>query len=130
MFLSIDGASYDVLGFIQVNRAFKVEEDSNKGTAISGRRIRSIVGTYLSHTFTIYRDPKNVAAFDAFWEALKAKSVQDSVQLEAADGQTTVSYEAMFTAASQSLDWRNNDTNLWGKITITFESIEPQVVPE
>ena len=130
MFLSIDGVSYDVLGFIQVNRAFKVEEDSNKGTAISGRRIRSIVGAYLSHTFTIYRDPKNVMAFDAFWDVLKAKSVQDSVQLVAADDQTTIAYEAMYTASSQNLDWRNNDTNLWGKITVTFESIEPQVVPE
>ena len=130
MFLSIDGVSYDVLGFIQVNRAFKVEEDSNKGMAISGRRIRSIVGAYLSHTFTIYRDPKNVTAFDAFWDALKAKSVQDSVQLVAADDQTTIAYEAMYTASSQNLDWRNNDTNLWGKITVTFESIEPQVVPE
>lgn len=130
MFLSIDGVSYDVLGFIQVNRSFKVEEDSNKGTAISGRKIRSIVGAYLSHTFTIYRDPKNVAAFDAFWDVIKAKSVQDSVQLVAADGQTQIAYEAYFTAAQQALDWRNNDTNLWGKIVITFESIEPQVVPE
>ena len=130
MFLSIDGTSYDVLGIIQVGRSVKVEEDENKGTAISGRRIRSIVGAYLSHTFTVYRDPANIAAFDAFWDALKAKSVQDSVMLEAADNQTTISYEAMYTAMHQDLDWRNNDTNLWGKITVTFESIEPQVVPE
>ena len=125
MFLSINGTSFDVLGVIKIGRSFRVEEDSNAGTAISGRRIRSIVGTYLSHTFEVYRDPANVAAFDAFWD-----SVDESVTLEAADGQTTVSYEAYYKAAKQELDWRNNDTNLWGRITITFESIEPQVVPQ
>lgn len=130
MFLSINGASFDVLGVIKIGRSFRVEEDSNAGTAISGRRIRSIVGTYLSHTFEVYRDPANVAAFDAFWDFLQAHSVDESVTLEAADGQTTVSYEAYYTAAKQELDWRNNDTNLWGRIVITFESIEPQVTPQ
>ena len=129
MFLSIDGTSYDVLGFIQVSRSFRVEEDANKGTAISGRRIRSIVGTYLAHKFTIYRSPSNVADFDTFWNTLLTKSVQNYVALEAADGQTTVSYDAYFTAVKQDLDYRNNSTNLWGKIEITFESIEPQVTP-
>lgn len=130
MYLSIDGTSFDVLGVIKVGRAFEVKEDSNAGTAISGRCIRSIVGTYLSHTFSVYRDPSNVADFDAFWNFLVQKSVQESVQLEAADGQTTVSYEAKYTAAKQDLEWRNNDTNLWGRIDITFTSMEPQVVPE
>ena len=130
MFLSINGTSFDVLGVIKIGRSFHVEEDSNAGKAISGRRIRSIVGTYLSHTFSVYRDPSNVADFDAFWDFLVQHSVDESVTLEAADGQTTVSYEAYYKAAKQELDWRNNNTNLWGRITITFESIEPQVTPQ
>lgn len=130
MFLSINGTSFDVLGVIKVGRGFDVQEDANAGKAITGRRIRSIVGTYLSHSFSVYRDPSNVADFDAFWDFLVQHSVDESVMLEAADGQTTVSYEAVYTAAKQDLEWRNNDTNLWGRIDITFSSIEPQVVPE
>lgn len=129
MFLSINGTSFDVLGIIKVGRSFRVEEDNNADTAISGRRIRSVVGTYLVHTFEVYRDPQNVAAFDAFWDYLVTHSVDESVLLEAADDQSTVSYEAYYTAAKQDLNWRNNDTNLWGRIVITFESIEPQVTP-
>ena len=129
MFLSINGTSFDVLGVIKVGRAFEVKEDSNAGTAISGRQIRSIVGTYLSHSFEVYRDPANLSDFDDFWDFLVEHSVDDFVALEAADGQSTVEYEAVYTAAKQDLDWRNNDTNLWGRITITFHSIEPQVVP-
>lgn len=129
MFLSINGTSFDVLGVIKVGRSFRVEEDSNADTAISGRRIRSIVGTYLAHSFEVYRDPQNVTDFDAFWDFLVAHSVDESVLLEAADGQTSVAYEAYYTASMQDLDYRNNDTNLWGRIRVTFESIAPQVTP-
>lgn len=130
MFLAINGTEFDVLGIIKVGRSFRVEEDSNADTAISGRRIRSIVGTYIAHDFEVYRSPSNVQAFDAFWDFLKAHSVDDHVRLEAADGQETVRYDAYYTAARQDLDWRNNDTNLWGKINITFESIAPEVTPQ
>lgn len=130
MFLSINGTSFDVLGVIKVGRAFEVKEDSNAGTAISGRQIRSIVGTYLTHTFEVYRDPGNVQDFDDFWDFLVDHSVDEYVTLEAADDQTTIAYEAVYTAARQDLDYRNNNTNLWGRISITFHSIEPQVVPQ
>lgn len=129
MYLSINGTSFDVLGVIKIGRAFEVKEDANAGQAITGRRIRSIVGTYLSHSFSVYRDPKNVTAFDNFWNFLVQHSTDESVTLNAADGQTTVSYEAVYTAAKQDLEWRNHNTNLWGRIDITFTSIEPQVTP-
>ena len=51
------------------------------------------------------------------------------MQLEAADGQTTIAYEAYYTSASQDIEKGENGVNYWGEIEINFIPIEAQVTP-
>jgi hypothetical protein len=55
--------------------------------------IRDIIGTYIGHKVTFFNGKDN-DAFDALWDYLVAHSVDDSVALEAADGQSSISYDA------------------------------------
>ena len=50
--------------------------------------------------------------------------------LEAADGQTTISYEAYYTSGTQDIESVSNGVNYWGEIEINFIPMEAQVVPK
>ena len=50
--------------------------------------------------------------------------------LEAADGQTTISYEAYYTTATQDIEAVSEGVNYWGEIEINFVPMEAQVVPK
>ena len=49
--------------------------------------------------------------------------------LEAADGQTTISYEAYYTSASQDIEKVEGSVNYWGEIEVSFVPIDAQVKP-
>ena len=49
--------------------------------------------------------------------------------LEAADGQTTISYEAYYTSASQDIEKVENGVNYWGEIEVNFIPMDAQVKP-
>ena len=55
--------------------------------------------------------------------------MDDSVRLEAADGQTTISYEAYYTSASHSIEKVENGVNYWGEIEVNFIPVAPQIRP-
>ena len=83
--------------------------------------------SYLGHKVTLFRRGNNQKGLDDFWNYLYQHSVDDSVQLEAADGQTTVSYEAYYTSAEQSIEKVENGTNYWGTIEVNFIPIDAQI---
>lgn len=56
--------------------------------------------------------------------------VADEDMLEAADGQTTISYEAYYTSGTQDIESVSNGVNYWGEIEINFIPMEAQVVPK
>ena len=129
-FVSINGTNWGVgVGILGIERSARVVEDSNAGTAITGRAIRSIVGTTIGHKVKFFRLGNDYQTFDDLWNWLIAHSTDESVEVEIADGQTTISYEAYYTAVSQKLEVRNNDINLWDAIEVTFYPIEPQEMP-
>ena len=49
--------------------------------------------------------------------------------LEAADGQTTISYEAYYTSASQDIEKAEDGVNYWGEIEVNFIPMDAQVKP-
>ena len=55
--------------------------------------------------------------------------MDDSVLLEAADGNTTISYRAYYTSASHDIEKVENGVNYWGEIEIHFIPIAPQITP-
>lgn len=88
-----------------------------------------VIGTYLGHKITVFRRGDNYEGLDTFWDYLYQHSVDDSVMLEAADGQTTISYEAYYTSASQDMEKVEGSVNYWGEIEVSFVPIDAQVKP-
>lgn len=129
-YLKINGVEFDAdIAISKYNRNFNVLDGKNAGRVSAGKMIRDIVGTYIGHKITIFRRGDDYAGLDKVWDYLVEHSVDDSVMLEAADDQTTISYEAYYTSSSQDIEKVENGINYWGEIEISFIPIDAQVKP-
>lgn len=129
-YIKLNGRSFDAdVAISKYNRNFNVLDGENAGRVMTGRMVRDIIGTYIGHKITVFRRGDNYAGLDELWDYLVAHSVDDSITLEAADGQTTISYEAYYTSASQDIEQVINGVNYWGEIEINFIPMEAQVTP-
>ena len=129
-YIKLNGIAFDAdVAIAKYNRHFNTLDGPNAGRVLTGRMVRDVLGTYLGHKITVFRRGNNYKGLDDFWDYLYAHSVDDSVMLEAADGQTTIAYEAYYTSASQDLEKVEDGTNFWGEIEINFIPMEAQVRP-
>lgn len=129
-YIKLNGIKFDAdVAISAYNRNFNVLDGENAGRVMTGRMIRDIIGTYIGHKVTVFRRGNNYAGLDKFWDYLVAHSVDDSVMLEAADGQKTISYEAYYTSASQDIEQVIDGVNYWGEIEVNFIPMEAQVTP-
>ena len=129
-YIKLNGIEFDAdVAISGYNRSFNVLDGENAGRVMSGRMVRDIIGTYIGHKLTVFRRGDNYAGLDKFWDYLIEHSVDDSVMLEAADGQTTISYEAYYTSGTQDIEKVENGVNYWGEIEISFVPIDAQVKP-
>lgn len=128
-YCKINGQSFDVaVAISDIEETFNVLDGSNAGRVMSGRMIRDVIGTYIGHKITFFNGKSN-ADFDALWDYLIAHSVNDYVNLEAADGQTSLSYQAYYTSGTRSLRSAADGTNVWDEIEINFVPMDAQVKP-
>lgn len=129
-YIKLNGVEFDTeVAISSYNRSFNVLDGENAGRVMTGRMVRDIIGTYIGHKVTVFRRGDNYAGLDRFWDYLVAHSVDDSVMLEAADGQTTIAYEAYYTSASQDIEQVDNGVNYWGEIEVNFIPMDAQVTP-
>lgn len=129
-YIKLNGVEFDAdVAISSYNRSFNVLDGPNAGRVMTGRMVRDIIGTYIGHKLTVFRRGDNYAGLDKFWDYLVAHSVDDSVMLEAADGQKTISYEAYYTSASQDIEKVDGGVNYWGDIEVSFVPMEAQVKP-
>ena len=129
-YIKLNGVEFDAdIAIAAYNRNFNVLDGENAGRVMSGRMVRDIIGTYVGHKITVFRRGDNYEGLDRFWDYLIEHSVDDSVLLEAADGQTTISYEAYYTSGTQDIEKVVNGVNYWGTIEINFIPMEAQVMP-
>lgn len=129
-YIKLNGIEFDAdVAISAYTRNFNVLDGDNAGRVMTGRMVRDIIGTYIGHQMTVFRRGDNYQGLDEFWDYLVEHSVDDSVMLEAADGQTTISYEAYYTTATQNIERVDGSTNYWGEIQITFTPMEAQVTP-
>lgn len=129
-YIKLNGIEFDTeVAISSYNRSFNVLDGENAGRVMTGRMVRDIIGTYIGHKLTVFRRGDHYEGLDDFWSYLVAHSTDDSVMLEAADGQTTISYEAYYTSASQDLEKVEDHVNYWGEIEVNFVPMEAQVTP-
>ena len=129
----INGISYEVgVAISDYEESFNVLDGENAGRGTkSGLMIRDIIGTYIGHKITFFNKGGTAgnAAFDKLWSDLLALSVEDSVVLEAADGQTTLKYDAYYTTGSRKLKQVTNGVNYWDELSVNFVPMEAQITP-
>lgn len=129
-YIRLNGVEFDAeVAISAYNRNFNVLDGENAGRVMTGRMVRDVIGTYIGHKLTVFRRGDNYAGLDRFWDYLVAHSVDNSVMLEAADGQNTISYEAYYTSASQDMERVDDGVNYWGEIEINFIPMNAQVRP-
>lgn len=129
-YIKLNGKEFDAdVAISSYNRNFNVLDGENSGRVMTGRMVRDIIGTYIGHKIRVFRRGDNYARLDEFWDYLIEHSVDDSVMLEAADGQTSISYEAYYTTGSQDIERVVNGVNYWGEIEINFVPMDAQVKP-
>lgn len=127
-YIKLNGVEFDAdVAISAYNRNFKVLDGPNAGRVLTGRMIRDVIGTYLGHKITVFRRGDDYAGLDEFWEYLYQHSIDDSVLLEAADGQKTISYQAYYTSASQDIEKVEKGVNFWGEIEVNFIPIDAQL---
>ncbi len=128
-YCKINGKSFDVtVAISDIEETFNVLDGSNAGRVMSGRMIRDVIGTYIGHKITFFNGKSN-ADFDALWDYLIEHSVDDYVNLEAADGQKSISYQAYYTSGTRSLRSAADGVNVWDEIEINFVPMDAQVKP-
>ncbi len=127
-YIKLNGKVFDAdVAISKYNRYFNVLDGENAGRVMTGRMVRDVIGSYLGHKITVFRRGDNYAGLDEFWDYLFQHSVDDSVMLEAADGQTTIAYEAYYTSASQDIEKAESGVNYWGEIEVNFIPMDAQV---
>ncbi len=129
-YIKINGVSFDVnVAISAYSRNFNVLDGENAGRTLSGRMVRDVIGTYIGHNVTVFRKGDNYQGLDAFWDYLIQHSTDDSVLLEAADGQKTISYQAYYTSGTQDIEKVENGINYWGEVQVNFIPIDAQYRP-
>lgn len=127
-YIKLNGVEFDAdVAISAYNRNFNVLDGPNAGRVLTGRMIRDVIGTYLGHKITVFRRGDDYAGLDEFWEYLYQHSIDDSVLLEAADGQKTISYQAYYTSASQDIEKVEKGVNFWGEIEVNFIPSDAQL---
>jgi hypothetical protein len=129
-YIKLNGVEFDAdVAISKYSRNFNVLDGSNAGRVLAGRMVRDIIGTYLGNKITVFRRGNNYEGLDKLWDYLVEHSVEDSVMLEAADGQKAISYEAYYTSATQDLEKEEDGIRYWGEIEINFIPMDAQVKP-
>ena len=131
-YVKINGVSFDVdVAISDYEESFNVLDGENSGRVMTGRMIRDVIGSYIGHKITFFSKGGEAgnAAFDALWDYLKTHSVDDSVMLEAVDGQNQIEYEAYYTSGTRRIKNVTNGVNYWDELQVKFVPMEAQITP-
>lgn len=130
-YIKLNGVEFDADVAIEgYSRTFNVLDGENASrSTLTGRMIRDIIGTYVGNKIKVFRRGDNYEGLDRFWNYLLEHSIDDSVMLEAADGQTTIAYEAYYTSGTQDLEKVENGINYWGAVEVSFVPMEMRLRP-
>lgn len=130
-YIALNGIEFDAnIAISEYKRKLNILQGPNAGRVMSGDMVLDPLGAYLGREITVFRRGNNYAGLDAFWDFLVQNSMnQNGVYLEAADGQSTIAYQAYYGDTEQSLVRVQAGINYWGDITVSFVPMSAQVKP-
>lgn len=120
--ITIDNNSYDV-GIIKITR--RATQDIDKlGTTMDLRKHYDIKGTYYDYEVELATYKMQLADYDNLYEVLTTPQESHTVTLPY--GQTTLTFEARVSVASDSLIKSFTALKKWSSLKVTFEALTPQ----
>lgn len=130
-YCKLNGVSFDVgVAISEFKRKLSILHGENAGRVMTGSMILDPIGAYLGREITFFRKGDKYRELDALWDFLVAHSLdREGVLLEAADGQTTISFQAYYGDTEQMIEKVENGVNYWGEFKVSFVPMEAQVKP-
>lgn len=120
--LTIDNSTYNV-GIVKIERK-ATQSIENIGTTMDLRKHYDIKGTYYDYTVELGTQHMNVQDYDNLYEILT--NPQESHTVTLPYGQSTLTFEARVSVASDVLVKNFTTFKKWGTIKVTFEALTPQ----
>lgn len=118
----IDNTTYNV-GVVKVTRKASMKQEF-LGTTLDLRKHYDVEGTYYDYEVTFNATNLTVTAYDNLYEALTTPQEAHLVTLPY--GQSTITFYAKVSVASDSIINSFNNFRKWGSVKVTFEALEPQ----
>lgn len=130
-YIKINGIEFDAeVAISEYKRNFNTLHGENAARVMTGSMILDPIGTYLGRNITFFRRGDNYQGLDRLWDYLVEHSLDiEGVTLEAADGQSTLSFQAYYSSSEQSIERVENGINYWGEFSVNFIPIHAQVKP-
>lgn len=130
-YIKINGIEFDAeVAISEYKRNFNTLHGSNAGRVMTGTMILDPIGTYLGRNITFFRKGDNYKGLDDLWDYLVEHSLDiNGVSLEAADGQSTLTFQAYYSSSEQSIERVENGVNYWGEFSVNFIPMDAQVRP-
>lgn len=130
-YCKLNGTSFDVdVAISAYKRKLNILHGDNAGRTMDGTMVLDPLGAYLGREVTFFRKGDNYAALDALWDFLVEHSMdKKGVLLEAADGQSVLSFQCYYGDTEQSIEEVRDGINYWGEFTVNFVPMKAQVAP-
>lgn len=123
--ITMDNVHYNVaILFPSLSREFELVNGDAEGKAITGRKIRDILGTSYSYEMNVEPFEDDQLSYDAFFHAISAPVDYHTITLPY--GQSTITFEAAILSGKDINTGKYSGQEHWGGLTVKFEPMEPQ----
>lgn len=120
--ITIDNNTYNV-GIVKITRK-ATQKIESLGVTMDLRKHYDIRGTYYDYDVELSPKLINASDYDNLYEVLTAPQESHTVTLPY--GQSTLTFEARVSVASDKLVQSFTNFKKWGSIKVTFEALTPQ----
>lgn len=122
----LDGVSYNVQ-VTNLVRKFSVLDTDKSGRTLNGEMYRDPVGTFYNYSMTVSSVDGDIAAMDAFWDAI-SQPVSSHV-CTFPYNQAMLTQRMYVTSGEQGVVRISGKKTYWGELTINFIAMSPKVTP-
>ncbi len=123
---TMDGISYNVR-VTKLTRKFSVLDSDKSGRTQNGEMYRDPIGTFYNYSMTVQPKNGDVAAMDAFWEAISQPVTSHVCTFPY--GQKTLTQRMYITSGEQDVLRLAEHITHWGEVTMNFIAMSPKVTP-
>lgn len=123
----MDDRWYNVgIKYKTLTRSFNIVEGRNSFTALSGKKVRDILGTSYSYDLEVLQMPDDPQSFYEFYDALQ--KITDFHIITLPFGETQIKFDAIIETSSNVYTGKSLDGHTWGSMKINVKPYEYNIV--